>query len=49
MGAAEEWEALCPWDHRKGTLLVLEATLLQGFYKGIKFSDVLLMHGQLLW
>lgn len=23
--------------------------LLQGFYKGIKFSDILLMHSQLLW
>lgn len=51
----EGWEQLrngrlsVPWDHRKGMLLVLEDTLLQGFYKGIKFSDILLMHSQLLW
>ena len=39
------------WDHKKGMLLVTRGhqLLLQGFYKGIKFSDILLVHSQLLW
>ena len=32
----------CCWDSRT-------PTLLQGFYKGIKFSDILLVRSQLLW
>lgn len=47
-GAAEEEEVLCR-VHRKGVLQTLGTLLLQGFDKGIKFSDILLMHGQLLW
>lgn len=47
-GAAEEEEVLC-WVHRKGVLQTLGTLLLQGFHKGIEFSDILLMHGQLLW
>lgn len=46
-GASEEEEVLC-WVHRKGVLQTL-GHLLQGFDKGIEFSDILLMHGQLLW
>lgn len=53
----EEWEQLMSGrlsvscDHIKGMLLVLggHQLLLQGFYKGIKFSDILLVHSQLLW
>lgn len=47
-GAAEEEEVLC-WVHRKGALQILRTLLLQGFDKGIEFSDILLMHSQLLW
>lgn len=47
-GAAEEDEVLC-WVHKKGMLQTLGILLLQGFDKGIEFSDILLMHSQLLW
>lgn len=51
MGAADEWEALCLLGPHKGDAAGTRGhhLLLQGFYKGIKFSDILLMHSQLLW
>lgn len=51
MGAADEWEALCLLGPQKGDAAGTRGhqLLLQGFYKGIEFSDILLVHGQLLW
>lgn len=51
MGAADEWEAVCRLGPQKGDAAGTRGhqLLLQGFYKGIKFSDILLVHSQLLW
>lgn len=42
--------ALCPGATRRGSCWDSRTpTLLQRFYKGIKFSDILLVCSQLLW
>lgn len=51
MGAADEGEVLCLLGLQEGDAAGTQGhqLLLQGFYKGIKFSDILLMRSQLLW
>lgn len=51
MGTADEWEALRLLGPQKGETAGTPGhqRLLQGFHKGIKFPDVLLVHSKLLW
>lgn len=51
MGIADEWEAVCLLGPQTGEAAGSRGhqLLLQSFHKGIKFSDVLLVHSQLLW
>lgn len=51
MGTADEREALCLLGPQKGEAAGTRGhqLLLQSFHKGIKLSDILLVHSQLLW